>query len=267
MLKVLSLAVLLGTAVTVHAKIDPADKEEMKQIPTEHVKNNSFDKKEIKKIIAEFIKENPQAIIDSLQENAQKREQEAIKKLNDAIAASKDQLSDSKAAIVIGKEDAAVKLVIFVDPNCPHCRDLEIAISDIEKDLPGKEKLGVLIRQWPILGENSKAVSAGLIAAYAQDPKKFPDLSAKLINSKESMDEAKFISIAKESGFDTAKLEAGMKSDAVMTQLKNTQDLAVKLELQATPTLILSDKTGARLVQLADKAGLQKQLLDAIKAS
>jgi len=124
-----------------------------------------------------------------------------------------------------------------------------------------------LVRQWPILGDNSKVVSAGLIAAYAQDPKKFTDLSTKLINSKEPMDEAKFINIAKESGFDTAKLEAAMKSDAVMTQLKNTQDLAVKIGLEATPTLILSDKTGARLVQVGDKAGLQQLLSDAIKAS
>ena len=52
-----------------------------------------------------------------------------------------------------------------------------------------------------------------------------------------------------------------------MTQLKNTQDLAVKIGLEATPTLILSDKTGARLVQVGDKAGLQQLLSDAIKAS
>jgi protein-disulfide isomerase len=249
MLKVLSLVVLLGTAVTVHAKVTPPQTEE------------------INKVVAEYIQQNPQAIIDSLQNHSKKQEQEAIAKLNAGVTASKDQLSDSKGAIVIGKEDAAVKLVIFVDPNCPHCRVLETAISDIEKDLPGKEKLGILVRQWPILGDNSKVVSAGLIAAYAQDPKKFTDLSTKLINSKEPMDEAKFINIAKESGFDTAKLEAAMKSDAVMTQLKNTQDLAVKIGLEATPTLILSDKTGARLVQVGDKAGLQQLLSDAIKAS
>jgi protein-disulfide isomerase len=245
MLKVLSLAVLLGTAVTVHAA----------------------DKEKINKTVAEYIQQNPQAIIDSLQNHAKKQEQEAIAKLNAGVTASKDQLSDSKGAIVIGKEDAAVKLVIFVDPNCPHCRVLETAISDIEKDLPGKEKLGILVRQWPILGDNSKVVSAGLIAANAQDPKKFTDLSSKLINSKEPMDEAKFISIAKESGFDIEKLQAAMKSDVVMEKLKQTQDLAVKIGLEATPTLILSDKTGARLVQVGDKAGLQQLLSDAIKAS
>ena len=249
MLKVLTLAVLLGTAVTVHAKID------------------SNDKVEIKQMFADYIKENPQVLIDSLQANAQKQEQEALKKINDGIAASKDQLSDSKGSIVIGKDDAAVKLVIFVDPNCPHCRVLETAIGDIEKDLPGKEKLGVLIRQWPILGENSKDVATGLIAANAQDPKKFTELSTKILSSKEQMDKTKFINIAKESGFDPEKLEAAMKSDAVMAQLENTQKLAAKIGLEATPTLIISDKTGARLVQVGDKAGLQKLLTDAIKAS
>lgn len=249
MLKVLSLAALLGTTVTAQAETSPVQKEE------------------IKKIVGEYIKENPQEIIASLQEDAKKQEQAALKKIQDGVAGSKDQLSDSKNAIVVGKADAAVKLVIFVDPNCPHCRIFESALVDIEKELPVKDKLGVLIRQWPILGENSKNVSAGLIAAYAQDSKKFTDLSTKLLNSKEAMDQDKFMTIAKEIGFDSAKLEAAMKSDAVMTQLKNTKELAEKIGLDATPTIILSDKSGARLIQVGDKEGLKKLLSDAIKAS
>lgn len=222
---------------------------------------------EVNKIIGDYIKNNPKSIVDTLQMFAVQQQQAALKKVQGNIEASKAQLSDTKNAIVIGKADAAVKLVLFVDPNCPHCRIFELALGDIAKELGGKEKLSVLVRHWPILGQNSEITSAGLIAANSQDATKFKVLSEKILKSEKVVDNALFMSLAKESGYDQAKLETAIKSPAVQNRLKNTKELAGKIGLEATPTIILADKKSARLVQVGDKEALKKILTDAIKVA
>ncbi|WP_032113835.1 thioredoxin domain-containing protein [Candidatus Paracaedibacter symbiosus] len=261
MLKTLGLFAMLGTAAMAAKTTEDA------KAGTAIAGLAAGQKEELNKAIGEYIKNNPKVVVESLQAFTEQQQKEALKKVQDSITSSKDQLSDSKNAIVMGKADAAVKLVLFVDPNCPHCRLFELALGDIEKELPGKDKLGILVRQWPILGQNSEIVSAGLVAASTQDPAKFTVLSEKVLKSEKSMDNALFMSLAKEAGYDVTKLEAATKSEAVQNQLKNTKELAGKIGLEATPTVILSDKNGARLVQVGDKEGLKKLLVDAIKAS
>lgn len=272
MLKIISLAALLGTVTSVvmanpETLTTPAATSAGASTEMTSTSFTPAQKAEIDLMIWDSLKNNPEKLIQVLQKFTEDQQKEAVKKVQDSVNSAKDQLSDSKNAIVIGKADAAIKLVLFVDPNCPHCRVFELALGEIEKDLPNKEKLGVLIRQWPILGKNSEVVSAGLIAAYAQDSLKFKVLSDKLLSSEKAMDKEKFLNLAKEVGFDVVKLEAGIMSESVMNQLKNTKELAGKIGLEATPTIILTDKNGARLLQVGDKEELKKALIEAVKAS
>lgn len=255
MLKVLSLATLLGTAAMAEIKAD----------------TNAFtaaQKEEINKGIKEYIKNNPQEVIKALQDFSEQQQKAAFEKMQASVAASTKELTDPKNAIAIGKPDAPVKLVLFVDPNCPHCRVFEAALGEIEKDLPKKDNLCILIRQWPILGDNSKAVAAGLIAANVQDSKKIQALSGKIIESgSKPWDIEQLLAAAKEAGYDDAKIKAAVTDESVLGQIKNTSELAAKIGLEATPTLILADKKGARLVQVGDKDSLKKLLIEAVTAA
>lgn len=266
MLKVLGLAVLLSTSVMAK-KEAPVAAVPATDTAATTTGLTTAQKTEIDALMWESIEKNPGRLIQIFQKYGEAQQKEALKKVQDNVNSSKDQLTDSKNAIVIGTADAAVKLVIFVDPNCPHCRVFELALSEIEKELPGKEKLGILVRQWPILGKNSEFVAAGLIAAYSQDPVKFKALSEKFLRSDKSMDQEKFLILAKEVGFDVAKIETAVMSDVILSQLKNTKELAGKMGLEATPTAILTDKNGARLLQVGDKEELKKILREAVNAS
>lgn len=254
MLKVLSLTTLLGTAA-------------MAAAPAEKGNFTAAQKEEINKSIKEYLKNNPQELIKVIQDFSVQQQKEAFEKVQANIGAAKGELTDPKNAIVMGKADAAVKLVLFVDPNCPHCRIFEATLGEIEKELSEKDNLCVMIRQWPILGDASKAVAAGLIAANAQDSKKFQVLSEKIIKSDKKWDAEQFLAAAKEAGYDVEKIKAALGGEAVLAQLKNTAELATKIGLDATPTLILADKKGARLVQVPDKDSLKKILVEAVKAA
>lgn len=254
MLKVLGLSVFLGTAA----------------IAAVHAEKNIFTKEqqeEINKNIGEYLKNHPEVMVKVLQDFSAQQQKEALEKIQADVGAATKELIDPQNAIVMGKPDAAIKLILFVDPNCPHCRVFESTLNKIEKDLPEKDKLCIMIRQWPILGKNSKEVAAGLIAANTQDSKKFQTLSKKIIKSDKPWDAENFLVVAKESGYDIDKIKAALEGEDVQNQIKNTNDLATRLGLEATPTLILADKKGARLVQVTDENSLKALLLEAVKAA
>lgn len=259
MLKVFTLVTLLGTAAIAETKIA--------ETKVDAVTFTSAQKEEINKSIKEYIKNNPQEVLKALQDFSVQQQKEALAKVQGNINAATKELTDPKGAIVLGKAEAAVKLVLFVDPNCPHCRGFESVLGEIEKDISQKDKLCVMVRHWPILGDNSKLVAAGLIAANAQDPKKFQVLSEKLMKSDKRWDVDVLLAAAKEAGFDVEKLKSALTGEPILDQLKTNSELATKLGLDATPTLILADKKGARLVQVSDKDSLKKLLVEAVSAA
>lgn len=212
--------------------------------------------KVVEEIVLKQIEKNPEVLIKAVQQFGEKQQQESIKKLEEALNKSTDDLLKTTDAIAVGSETAAVKIVAFIDPNCPHCRTFEKNVNTV-KD--GFENLQILYRQFPILGDESEAVARGLIAAHMQG--KFPNLSAKVSESQDNLTQDKFLELAKaEKGLDLAKLTKDMNSEEVKNQIKRTKELAGKLGIESTPTMIVIDKQGARLIMGNDVDTLKQTL-------
>ena len=90
---------------------------------------------------------------------------------------------------------------------------------------------------------------------------KFPNLSAKVSESQDNLTQDKFLELAKaEKGLDLAKLTKDMNSEEVKNQIKRTKELAGKLGIDSTPTMIVIDKQGARLIMGNDVDTLKQTL-------
>jgi protein-disulfide isomerase len=219
---------------------------------------------DLEKAIVKLFEEKPEIIIKAIGAYTEKQQAEQQKKVNEQLVAKKSELLDKSTATILGNPEATTKLIVFVDPNCPHCRGFEEAISQVIKD----KSLGdvcVYLRQWSILGEPSEETAKGLIAASKQG--KFEEISKVVSSSRERLDGNKITEIAEKQGLDLKKFKEDMASEQTKKILEKNDELAQALGLQGTPSTIVSMKGELKLVNLTDRDGLVALLKEANNSS
>ncbi len=212
-------------------------------------------KGELISVVKQIIKENPEIVIDAIQGYSEKQQAAHQEKTEKLIADNKAGLLDKEASSIIGNPDGQRKLVVFVDPNCPHCREFEKILHSVTTKFPD---LGIYFRHWAILGEDSTEVAKGLVAAQLQG--KFAAISQKVASFDNRLNLETFYKLAQESGLNIDQLKKDMASEKVNKILEQTKDLAEKIGLQGTPTSVLSDQTGLHLISPTDEESLVNSL-------
>ncbi|MBX3457469.1 MAG: thioredoxin domain-containing protein [Candidatus Paracaedibacteraceae bacterium] len=215
---------------------------------------------DIQKLVLEFIEKNPDILVKAIQNYGETQQKEALKKEAEKMTKFKDDLLNDKTAVVGGNPNGNVKLVVFADPNCPHCRHFEANLNEV-KGL--YSNLKVYMRPWPIMGNESADTVTGLMAAAKQGYDKYESLIMRIATSNEKVDKVKFLKMAKELGLDMKKLQKTMDSDEVRKEIKSNHELAVKIGLDATPTIIMFDGEDTQILMPGDKESLKKSLNDA----
>lgn len=209
---------------------------------------------EIKRIVSDTINENPEHVVKAIQNFGEQEQLKQIKAMDEAIAKNKDKLLAQAGAVKFGAKDASTKLVVFLDPNCPHCRKYDKILQEVEKE---NGKLEIVYRLLPILGEKSVEATKVMIAASTIDHGKFLKVLEKVAVSQEALDKEKTLEIAKEVGFDTKAVEAKMSGDDVKKALDTNAQLAQDINLQGTPTSILANKDSIKMITPSDKKSLE----------
>ena len=211
--------------------------------------NSEFEKK-----INDFITNNPEVIVASLQKLNQKQERAQQEKLEAALTQYKGSISKESSGILLGKKDAEVKLVVFIDPNCAHCRLFTQALTKVREGFPN---VGVLYRPWAIMGPESNDVARGLWAIKQQGQDKFNAAFSAIANSKEVFTYPKLLSWVEENKLDVSKFKTDSESKTTKEAVDETKKLANDIGLLGTPTSLLIDKNGIRLVVPTDESSLQ----------
>lgn len=222
---------------------------------------NDTQVKEIQQIVLQTLSANPEKVVEALQAFGEKHQREEMKKMEASITENKDKLLGDAGSISLGHKNGAVKLVLFVDPNCPHCREFEKILHQVKKNYG---KLEIIYRLLPILGPKSEEAVKTILAASLVDHDKLASLLEKISSSKEPLDKAKVIELAKESGYDSQKIEEKMKDEAVTKAIKTNEDLAQKIGLQGTPTSMLSVNNTLKLISPVDQKSLEEYLKPAL---
>jgi protein-disulfide isomerase len=257
----------MDSAKTEQGKIEPVKSEKlppMDPAKTELTKGSTFNEaqvKEIQQIVLNTLSNNPEKVVEALQAFGEKHQREEMKKMEASIAENKDKLLGDAGSISLGNKGGTVKLVLFVDPNCPHCREFEKILHQVKKNYG---KLEIIYRLLPILGPKSEEAVKVLLAASLADRDKLAGLLEKVASSKEPLDKAKVIQLAKELGYDGQKLEDKMKDEAVAKAIKANEDLAQQIGLQGTPTSMLTVENTLKLINPTDQKSLEEYLKPAL---
>ncbi|MFP1631324.1 DsbA family protein [Zhengella sp. ZM62] len=196
-------------------------------------------RKEIESIIRSYLIENPEVLIEAQQALEEKQAAEQRNLQRAVISAAGDDLFDSKHDGLIGNPQGSVTIVEFFDYNCGYCKR---ALDDMQAMVEADKDLRFVLKEFPILGEDSQKAHIVSQALINIAPDKYPEFHQQLLSSRGRATEDKAIEIATGMGIDEAALRDAMKDPQIIATFRKTYDLANKLSITGTPSYVLGDE-------------------------
>jgi protein-disulfide isomerase len=195
-----------------------------------------LDRSQVEQIIHDYLLAHPEVIRDAVEALSRREEEEKQKASVAAVSSNKDLLLASPHQAVIGNPKGDVTLVEFFDYNCPYCRKSAADVATLLEKNPG---LRIVLKDWPILGQESVEAAQVAIAARMQDGgPRFQSFHEKLLAAQGRVGKAAALEVAEAVGYDVKKIEADLASDEIKTNIDEVGNLATALGITGTPTFV-----------------------------
>jgi protein-disulfide isomerase len=215
-------------------------------------------RQQIESIVKEYLIAHPEVVqevlaaVDKHQKDAEAQQQHATIRANNAT------LFNSPHQVVLGNPHGKIEMVEFFDYNCGFCKH---ALPDMVKLLDTNHDIKFVLKEFPVLGEGSVEAARVAVAARMQDPTKYMEFHQKLLGGRGAADKARALAVAKEVGFDMARIQRDMASEEVNTTIAEDMKLADALGVNGTPSYVVGDELVVGAVGFDEL----KKKIDAIK--
>lgn len=225
-------------------------------------------KKQIEHIVHDYLLQNPQIIVEVVQQLQKKQQVDMNQKAIKAIKENRQQVFDSATSPVIGNPNGKVTLVEFFDYQCPHCRD----VSPTLESLVNKNKdLRVVYKEFPIF-PGSDAISAAALAANKQH--KYQVFHQALMKVNHPIKEEDVLKIAAQLGINVEQFKKDMNDASVKSELQQNMKLASQLGIMGTPCFIVASNIHSKeklysifIPGVVSESVLEKTIQEAAKHS
>lgn len=216
-LLVAALCLPLGSALAAEPPLTPAQEQAMREL------------------VRQTLIDNPEILAEAMQALQTKR----------AAAAAAEQsaaIRDNQAEMVraddpfLGPKAAKVSVVEFFDYNCGYCR---AAFPDLQATLKAHPDARIVIKDLPVLGPESVAVSRLALAARKQG--KYAEYHTALMATRARLDEATALNVAKELKLDVEKLKKDSQAKEVEDTIARNHALAEALGINGTPSFVIGE--------------------------
>jgi len=197
-------------------------------------------RREIEGIVKEYLLHHPEVMQDVMAE-LDKRQQEAeAEKHREAVKDHNATLFRSPHQVVLGNPHGNVTMVEFFDYNCGFCKR---ALGDMLELLKSDTDLRFVLKEFPVLGDGSVEAARVAVAVRMQDTtgKRYIEFHQKLLGGRGQADKTRALAVAKELGFDMARIEKDMGSDEVKKTIDENLKLADAIGVSGTPTYVVGD--------------------------
>ena len=189
--------------------------------------------------IKKFILDNPEIILQSL-ENFEKKKIAEKKRLNNQIIAdNKRQIFNSRNGMYSGSLESKNVIIEFFDYNCSYCKKAHQDILKIEQN---QKNVKVIYKNFPILSESSKKLAEIALLIAKESNEKFNKFHNLIMNKRGLVNKDQLKDILDGLGIDQDKLENNLNNEYTKNQLLKDRELAEKLALRGTPAFIVNDK-------------------------
>ena len=195
-------------------------------------------RQEIEKIVKDYLMAHPEVIQDVTVELEKRQQAAEAEKHRAAVAENNATLFSSPHQVVLGNPRGNVTMVEFFDYNCGFCRR---ALTDMLDLLKTNPNLKFVLKEFPVLGEGSVEAAHVAVAARMQDSsgKKYLEFHQKLLGGRGQADKMRALAVAKDVGFDMARIEKDMNSDEVKKTIDESMKLAEALGVNGTPSYVV----------------------------
>ena len=180
----------------------------------------------------------------------------------------KVQMSVGSGWNSIGRDDAPLTLVEFVDYQCPFCKRFHGEVfAELKKDYIDTGKLRFVSRDLP-LAFHPYARKAAEAARCAGDQQKYWELHDALMAHTSEWDDQTIHHEAERLSLDMKRFQACLESEKYKTDVQQDATEAAALQINGTPTFVLAKSTpralqGTRLVGAQPFSAL-KSAIDAL---
>ena len=198
-------------------------------------------RQEIGTIVKEYLLAHPEVLQDVMAEVEKRQATAEAEKHRTAVADNNATLFSSPHQVVLGNPHGNVTMVEFFDYNCGYCKR---AMSDMLDLIKTNPNLKFVLKEFPVLGEGSVEAAHVAVAARMQDTtgKKYIEFHQKLLGGRGPADKARALAVAKDVGFDMARIEKDMSSDEVKKTIAESMKLAEVLGVNGTPSYVVGDE-------------------------
>jgi len=179
------------------------------------------------------IRQDVDVIMRIFQKTAQSRDPQA------PVSLESDK--SSEADFYLGKPDAPLTIMAFIDYQCGFCAQFfESVFPDLKRDFIDSGKLKFIFRDFPLPMHNM-AQSGALHANCAREQGKYMQMHDALYKDAEQLSDGAFEAIyADLPGLDQKKLKLCLKSEAQIEKIKADLEEGDRLGVSATPSFFLT---------------------------
>ena len=208
-----------------------------------------------------YLLDHPEVILESVQRYQQEQElaaAEAEQEMRRAyLLDHRAEVFDDGHSVVLGNPEGDLTLVEWFDYRCGFCRR---ALPEVLALLAADGGIRLVLKEFPILGEESVAAARGSIAASRLDRgERFLALHMGLMQERGPLTEARVLDLAVQAGFDRDRMRAELADDGIDELIRQNREQALELGIDGTPAFILGDEVmpgympGAELLAWAER--------------
>ena len=187
-----------------------------------------------------YLLQNPEIIMEAVEVLRKKEQQAAIQSDFELVKKNKKAIFEDGFSFVGGNPNGDITLVEFVDYRCGYCKK---AHNEVEKLLSTDGNIRFVIKEFPILGDDSLVLSKFALAVkIAHGDKMYKLVHDILIKMKSPPSEKAFDEIISNLNLDAKLVESAMESNEVNGMIAYTRTLAERLKISGTPTFVINDE-------------------------
>ena len=207
------------------------------------------DVKDVEEVVAKWIEANPQAIINSVQNMQKKMMEEQTKNAQKNIGQKTSELFNDANSPQFAPEGYDVSVVEFYDYACGYCKKAQTIVDEL---LKSDNKVRVIYKDFPILGEASQEMSKVSVAVNMIAPNSFRKFHDALMKTNERGKPAA-LKAAKSAGIDSKKLDETLKTkkSEIEKILQDNVALGSSIGINGTPAFVIGEELIPGAMELA----------------
>ncbi len=183
-----------------------------------------------------YLMENPEVVVEAIAILDERELAAAAEREQMVIASQHAALYQSEFDWNDGNPDGDLVLVEFMDYRCSYCRR---ASPDVDQLLETDGNIRLVVKEFPILGEQSTLASRFAIATrIALGDDAYAQIHDALMDMRGDMTPASLGNLASSLGLDTAAIVASINDPQVDATIAANYALAQELEISGTPSFV-----------------------------